>query len=122
LTPAQFAELRELAEQIFATASAGREQEKASIVRKFHSRLVEMSGNRLLLALGQQYRMLGKIAGAVCDPAENRDRHLAIVAAIERGDADEAERVVRVSIRRGRSIVEENLAAGGEGVYLLDVD
>jgi DNA-binding GntR family transcriptional regulator len=119
LTSEQAAELRGLADQIYETAANGREQEKATCVRKFHSRMVEISGNRLLVSLGHQYRVLGKVVGAVCDPADNRDRHLAIVDAIERGDPDEAEHVVRKAIRSARKIVEEKLASGSPDVYWL---
>jgi DNA-binding GntR family transcriptional regulator len=119
LTKEQAAELRDLAEQIYKSGTGGQEQEKAAITRTFHSRIVEISGNRLLISLGHQYRVFGKVVGAACDPGESRNRHLAIVDAIERGNPDEAERVVRDAIRSGRKIVEEKLASGDQDVYWL---
>jgi DNA-binding GntR family transcriptional regulator len=117
LMPEQAAELRELAEQVYQVAMADRQQEKAALDQRFHSRIVEISGNRLLISMGHRYRVLGKVMGAKCDPSETRSRHLAIVDAIESGDPDLAERVAREDTRSGRRIIEEKLAKGSTDVY-----
>lgn len=119
LKPEHASELRELAEEVYQAAIADRQQEKAALDRKFHSRIVEISGNRLLVGMGQQYRVLGKMVGARYNPEETRARHLAIVDAIESGDPEIAERVAREDIRAGRRVVEEKLSQKAADVYWL---
>jgi DNA-binding GntR family transcriptional regulator len=119
LKPKDADELREMVKEVYRLAVAGRQAEKVKLDRDFHSRIVKISGNRLLVTMSQQYRVLGKIVGASTDPKGTRDSHLAIIDAIESGDRFKAEFTAREHIRRVLSVVEEKLANGAADLQWL---
>lgn len=119
LKPKDAAELRQMVEQVFQFANAGRQAEKVALDRDFHSRIVQISQNRLLIAMSQQYRVLGKIVGASTDPKGTRDSHLAIIKAIESGDPLKAEAAAREHVRRVMHVVEQKIASGGADLQWL---
>lgn len=112
LKPKEAGELRAMVKEVYQLAIAGRQAEKVKLDRDFHSRIVKISGNRLLVTMSQQYRVLGKIVGASTDPKGTRDSHLAIIDAIESGDPLKAEFAAREHVRRVLGVVEEKLASG----------
>lgn len=89
------ANLRQIAEQIYASTLAGDYEKKNLLDRDFHLRIVELSGNRVLIALARQHQVLGKVTGSMTDAARVRSGHFAIIDAILAGDANEAERAAR---------------------------
>jgi DNA-binding GntR family transcriptional regulator len=103
-------QLREIAEQIYQLQLSGQTKEAARLDNQFHHRLIEISGHKLLLHMTHAYWVLGKIVTSEkFDPAQTRANHLAVLAAIESGDEDQAERVLRETIRSGRKFFEELL-------------
>ena len=66
----------------------------------------------MLVRLAENYWVLGKVIRANRDPSAVREEHLSVLAAIERGDADEAERRMREHIRAGRRAIELQMAEG----------
>ena len=109
---AQLQELAELARRMCTLATEGKVMEAASLDRDFHHRLVHISGNSMLIRLAENYRMLGKVIQLTRNAVEVRDEHLAILKAIESGQADEAERLMRLHIRTARQALEEQIAQG----------
>ena len=77
--------------------------------RRLHRAICEAAHNRYLMqALAQLSDSLGLLPGTTYQipgrPREARDEHLAIVAAIARRDADEAERLARLHIERAGQV------------------
>ncbi len=112
ITRAQVRELMEMAERIYTLATDGKLDEMGSLDREFHYRLLEISGNSMLLRLADNYRVLGKVIRANRDPHAVREEHLGILKAIEEGKGEDAERLMREHIRAGKKAVEEQVAKG----------
>ncbi len=111
-TRADLRQLAQTAERAYSLGKAGRLDEMGALDREFHQRLVRLSGNGMLVRLAESHWVLGKTVRIGRDPRVVRAEHLAILKAIEAGDADEAERVVRDHIRVGREVVQEQMKAG----------
>jgi DNA-binding GntR family transcriptional regulator len=112
VTRAQLRELFDLAEQIYQMGIAGKLDDMGSLDRSFHSQLVHLSGHSMLIRLADNYRVLGKFVRAERDPAAVHDEHLAILRAIQDGNADEAERVMRQHVAAARLAVEKKFESG----------
>ncbi len=104
--------LQKMAHEIFTLGAAKKLEEMARLDRDFHSRLVHLSRHSMLIRLADNYRVLGKIVRSNRDRKIVRDEHLAILAAIEKGAADEAERLVRQHVAAGRLAIEKDLERG----------
>jgi len=76
-------------------------------------RLSHLSGNVMLIRLADNYRVLGKVIQLSRDPQEVLDAHLAILRAIEDGQPEEAEHLMRTHVRRLKAQVEEAISRGG---------
>jgi DNA-binding GntR family transcriptional regulator len=108
-------EVRELVEMVRAIhvlAKQDKMLEAASLDREFHNRLVQLSGNSMLIRLAKNYCVLGKVIQLTRDPDDVLQEHLAIVKAIEENRADDAENLVRAHIRTAKEAVEEEVARG----------
>ena len=109
---AELRPLTELAEKIFELGRQKRFDEMGSGDREFHTRLIHLSGNSMLIRLADNYRALGKFVRANRDPEVVRDEHLAILKAIDRGRAAEAERLMKEHVNAARMAVEASMASG----------
>ena len=108
---ADIAELRAMADSIFALSKkAG--NETASLDRNFHLHITELSKNRTLIRLSQTYRVLGMTVRAFREPSIIHNEHLAIVDAIEKNQAGEAERLARLHVTGAREMIEAQVAQG----------
>lgn len=117
VTREEVGELEELAERIHQLGSTQQLDEMGSLDREFHSRLIHLSRNSMLIRLADNYRVLGKIIRAERDPQVVWKEHLAILHAIERGAADEAEQLVRQHVGAARVAVEANLESGAPELH-----
>jgi len=108
----QLRDLFEMAEQICSLGNNGELEEMASLDRKFHNRLLHLSGNNMLIRLAENYRVLGKVIRVGRDPDAVRQEHLAILTAIEANHPREAEQLMREHIRAGRQAVQEQVKTG----------
>jgi len=104
--------LAETARTIHALARQDKSMEAASLDREFHSRLVQLSGNSMLIRLANNYRVLGKVIQLSRDPEEVLQEHLDILQAIEDNRADDAEQLVRRHIRVAKGSLEAEVARG----------
>ena len=104
--------LEEMAREICDLGAAKRLDQMARLDREFHARLIQLSRHSMLNRLAENYRVLGKFVQASRAPKIVREEHLAILSAIERGAADEAERLVREHVAAARLEVETKLASG----------
>lgn len=110
-------QLREMAERIYTLTVAGDYAEKNLVDREFHLRIVDLSGNRLLMMLARQHHVLGKVFGTTVEPEGTLKGHLAIVDALLAGDKDQAERVARKHLRPNaifKSLAEGLLVGRGK--------
>jgi DNA-binding GntR family transcriptional regulator len=78
-----------------------------------HARITELSGNRMLARLADNYVVLGKVVRARRDPKIVHQEHLEILRAIESGNEDDAERLMRAHIRAAREAVAQIIESGG---------
>jgi len=87
--------------------------------RQFHNFLIEMGGDEILSGILEMYNLItssylvGFRGGLVRPPRETLSEHLAIIDAIHRQDAEKAEAVVRVHLRRSREKLAKEIAKGG---------
>ncbi|MBN1436166.1 MAG: GntR family transcriptional regulator [Sedimentisphaerales bacterium] len=108
-------QLRDLAERMYTLGQEGKEIESSEmgwLDREFHCRLLELSGNDLLVRLADAYLILGKVVRMGRDAKEVYEDHLALLDAIEAGYADEAERLVRDHIRSAETALSDRMAQG----------
>jgi DNA-binding GntR family transcriptional regulator len=102
---ADLAELRKMADEIFRLAQddhAG----TATLDRRFHLRITELTRNNTLVRLSQTYRALGMTVRAFREPAVIHAEHLRIVEAIEHNFPEEAERRARDHVVGAREMIE----------------
>jgi DNA-binding GntR family transcriptional regulator len=95
-------ELADMAEDMHTLAGKGQLMEMANLDREFHRRLIQASENSMLIRLADNYRLLGKVIQMSRDPSEVRSEHLAILKAIEEGNASKAEELMRSHIRTAK--------------------
>jgi DNA-binding GntR family transcriptional regulator len=108
------AELRGMADQIFRLAEQN-DTETATLDRRFHMRIIELTRNTTLTRLSQTYRALGMTVRAYREPAVIHAEHLRIVEAIDHNFAEEAERQARAHVVGARLMIE-SLAQEGKFV------
>jgi len=104
--------LREMADDIFKLARKGKEEEMGTLDRNFHFHITELSRNKILLRLAETYRVLGMTVRASRDPEMIHEEHLAIVEAIEKNDADEAEHRARRHVQQAAKMIEAQARQG----------
>ena len=110
VTRAQIRELRTLVDEILKRAEAGDIIGAGSLDREFHHRLIQLSGNSMLMRLADNYVLLGKIVrkGPRPNMKQVHREHRAVLKAIEEGRPDDAERLIRRHIRIARETVWRN--------------
>jgi DNA-binding GntR family transcriptional regulator len=111
---ADMAELRSMADRIFKLAEQN-DTETATLDRRFHMRIIELTRNTTLMRLSQTYRALGMTVRAYREPAVIHAEHLRIVEAIDHNFAEEAERQARAHVVGARLMIE-SLAEEGKFV------
>jgi DNA-binding GntR family transcriptional regulator len=103
--------LRRSADLIFQLSSAGIYEEAASLDREFHLELVRLSGNDELVRLTKGYRAFGKIVQMRRSPQAVLEDHMAILDAVEKRDAETAERMMRSHIEVAKTWLNEQIDA-----------
>jgi GntR family transcriptional regulator, trigonelline degradation regulator len=104
ITMHEVRELRELVEQIYHLHGEGKRVEGARLDHEFHSRLIRIADHRVLERVSSCFWMLGKVhTGKGFNRQITRDAHLKILQDIEAGDADAAERSMRLHLQHGRN-------------------
>jgi len=110
-------ELRALADELWRRAS--HEESLVQLLAvdlKFHTRIIQISGNEMIERLTHSYRALSPLGQRNCVTIEEHrlfhDQHLAIVQAIEDNRPDGAESAARAHVSTVRHLAEEALARG----------
>jgi len=110
-------EVRALADELWLQAS--HEVPLVHLVAvdlKFHSRIIQISGNEMIDRLMHSYRALGPLGQRKRVTIEEHrvfhDQHLAIVQAMEDNLPEEAERAARAHVSTVRHLAEQAFAAG----------
>lgn len=101
--------LRELAMAAF-DAGRGNLQEAGAKDRALHESIAQLCGNSMLIRLAENYRLFGKIVQVNRDPRTVRDEHFGILDAIEAGDGDRAEALMRAHIRAAKEALMKLLS------------
>jgi DNA-binding GntR family transcriptional regulator len=104
-------ELNSMAEEIFKLAKE-EDPEAASLDRKFHLHITELTRNDTLLRLSKTYRALGMTVRAFRQPSVIYAEHLKIVEAIQHNFAEEAERQARQHVLGAREMIETQAKLG----------
>jgi len=112
ITRAEVRGMKILAEEIYEAGTSGDMGKMGQLDRQFHNEILEKSDNKLLIRLVDSYSILQKIVHGKRDPAPVKEEHLAILDAIEKGRADEAEHLMREHISTGRKFVEDQIKSG----------
>jgi DNA-binding GntR family transcriptional regulator len=87
--------MMELINQLYELGDAGKTQEADALDRQLHKRLVQLSGNSMLIRLADNYWLPTASISDDRNARLVRDEHRAILKAIESGDAEEAEERIR---------------------------
>jgi DNA-binding GntR family transcriptional regulator len=112
ITRVQIRELTGMVERMAELARENKLDEMSLLDREFHHRLLEIAGNSMLLRLADNYRILGKVVRANREANQVSEDHLAVLKAIEEGNAEEAERLMREHIRAGKVAIQEQAKKG----------
>ncbi|MBN1553752.1 MAG: GntR family transcriptional regulator [Phycisphaerae bacterium] len=107
--------LTSVAEEICTAAQAGQLREAGLLDRKLHEDLMRLAGNGMLSRLNEHCKLLHKVLQGTRDFRVVRNEHLAVLRAIEEGQADLAERRMKEHIISGKRYFQ-NLIAKGEFV------
>lgn len=108
-TQASRADRDRFRKDVEAIRQAGQDGDMArrgQLDREFHSRIVQRSGNPMLIRLYENHRILGMAVQVARRVEDVYVEHLAIVNAIEGNQADEAERTARLHVQRSRDVLE----------------
>jgi DNA-binding GntR family transcriptional regulator len=107
-------ELRELEHTAhhMQNLSPSQNDERLLLDREFHSRIVLLSRNDMLIQLSESYQILGKVL-KICEDNENYpDDHLDLLGPIRENRPEDAERLMREHVRKGRRQLEKKIADG----------
>ena len=104
--------LRSMADDVLKLAKKGKEEEMGKLDRQFHFHITELSRNKILLRLAETYRVLGMTVRASREPQTIHDEHVAIVDAIEKNAADEAEALARRHVAQAAQMIEAQARQG----------
>jgi DNA-binding GntR family transcriptional regulator len=121
LTEAAANKLRNMADEIFNLAVAGKQLQQLVLDRQFHLELVKITGNNILQMWAKRHYIVGKTVGSATPvaPEETRCVHRAIIDAILAGDGVEAERLAREHIRIAWKTMEAAVAAGPDALLWI---
>jgi DNA-binding GntR family transcriptional regulator len=103
-------ELSEMVERIHQLGTEQKEQERGSLDRQFHQRMIEIAQNTILSRLTAAYRVLGMTVTASRPHDVVRSEHQTIVKAIEENRPDDAERLARSHVAESRKAIEQQIA------------
>lgn len=109
---AQIRELEILAKRANALAHQGKMKEAGKLDREFHCKLIELSGNQTLQHLQDRYQYLTKVVHMGREPDKTLEDHLALLQAIEKGQAKRAEKLVGDHIRVGKELLIQQYEKG----------
>ena len=104
--------LRAMAEDVYKLAKKEREEERGRLDREFHFHVTKLSRNNILIRLAETYRVLGMTVRASREQQRIYEEHLAIVDAIERNRADDAERLARAHVMEAARRIESDARQG----------
>ncbi|HEV2322698.1 MAG TPA: GntR family transcriptional regulator [Terracidiphilus sp.] len=104
--------LRSMAEDIYKLAKKEKEDERGHLDRDFHFYIIKLSRNNILIRLAESYRVLGMTVRASREQQRILDEHLAIVDAIEKNNADDAERLARLHVTEAARRIEADAQQG----------
>lgn len=105
-------ELTDMVEEIHRLGTAGQDAERGALDRKFHLRIIEISRNDVLVRLIDACHALGMTVQASRPHGVIRREHLGIIAAIEAGKGDEAERRAREHVSGAREAIRRQMDEG----------
>lgn len=101
-----------MAERIHRLGVEKKEVPMGQLDREFHQRMILIAGNPMLERLTEGYRALGMIVRAHRHIDVVRKEHLAILDAIEAGDAQTAENLAREHVRATRQTLQQQVDSG----------
>lgn len=103
-------ELRGLADKVHELGVAGDAGSRGAHDRRFHRRMIEISGNAILIRLTESYQELGMVVHASRPHDVIHQEHLGILDAIVRDDPEAAERLARAHVIGARDAIAGQLA------------
>lgn len=103
---ADIATLRNMAEDVYKLAKKEKEEDRGRLDREFHFHITKLSRNDILIRLAESYRILGMTVRASREQQRIYEEHLAIVDAIEKNQADDAERLARFHVTEAARRIE----------------
>lgn len=108
---AHIRELSELAARVHDLGINGKDKERAQLDRRFHERIIEICGNRVVNRLAQGYHVVRLVVLKEVPHAQILADHMAIVEAIRAGDEEQAERAARHHVIAARKSIGRQLNA-----------
>jgi DNA-binding GntR family transcriptional regulator len=105
-------ELTKMAEEIHRLGTGGDDAQRGALDRRFHLRTIEIAHNEVLVRLIEACHALGMTVQASRPHSVIRREHLGIIAAIEAGDAAEAEKRAREHVAGARDALRRQVSQG----------
>lgn len=105
-------ELTDMVEEIHRLGIANQDAERGALDRRFHLRIIEISRNDVLVRLIDACHALGMTVQASRPHGVIRREHLGIIAAIESGKGDDAERRAREHVAGARDALKRQIDEG----------
>jgi DNA-binding GntR family transcriptional regulator len=105
-------ELTDMVEEIHRLGTANQDADRGALDRKFHLRIIEISRNDVLVRLIDACHALGMTVQASRPHGVIRREHLGIIAAIESGKGDDAERRAREHVAGARDALKRQIDEG----------
>ncbi len=107
-------ELRELEQTVqrMRECPASQNDQRLSLDREFHQRIILLSRSDMLIQLSESYQILGKVLKIRDDQEDLPEDHLNLLVPIRENRPEEAETLMRDHIRKGRRELEKKIADG----------
>lgn len=86
--------------------------QRLSLDREFHQRIVLLSRNDMLIQFSESYQILGKVLKIRDDQEDLPEDHLNLLVPIRENRPEEAEGLMREHVRKGRLELEKKIADG----------
>lgn len=108
-SPADLRELSEMAEKVHGFGLTGRNEDRAKLDRRFHERIIQISGSRVVGRLSEGYHIVRLVVLVDVPHDQILADHQRIIDAIQANDPEQAEKAARQHVASAREMIRRQL-------------